>query len=238
MTSLTRIAYGSRVRRHGRSRRAPAYQRSSALRIASRSLAAAVTDRCLPVRADEARRRAGIARRPAIVKGMTASTESTGLSDIETRADCERLVRTVYARAFEDPIIRYLFVDVARLPLRRRAPPRPRSARPADRLLLGDDPARRALLRRRRVPPPRGAAPQVPAARRALRALARALARHRRRPLRRRAGRSRQGARRARRAGLPRAPAVHALRGRRRSRRGRPARHAAPRRRAGGPLTV
>src|ERR671939_257831 len=39
MTSLTRMAYGSRVARHGRSRRTAAYQRSSAPRRASRSAA-------------------------------------------------------------------------------------------------------------------------------------------------------------------------------------------------------
>src|SRR5215218_8047726 len=42
--------------------------------------------------------------------------------DIEDRADCERLVRTFYARAFEDPVIGYLFVDVARLDLEAHVP--------------------------------------------------------------------------------------------------------------------
>ena len=45
-----------------------------------------------------------------------------------------------------------------RLDLHRHRPARPRGARAADRLLLGDDPARRADLPRRRVPPPRRAA--------------------------------------------------------------------------------
>jgi hemoglobin len=42
--------------------------------------------------------------------------------DIEDRADCERLVRTFYARALDDPIIGYLFTDVARLDLESHVP--------------------------------------------------------------------------------------------------------------------
>ena len=42
--------------------------------------------------------------------------------DIETRADCERLVRAFYGRAFADPIIGFLFVDVARLDLEAHVP--------------------------------------------------------------------------------------------------------------------
>ncbi len=42
--------------------------------------------------------------------------------DIETRDDCERLVRAFYGRAFEDPIIGFLFVDVARLDLEAHVP--------------------------------------------------------------------------------------------------------------------
>ncbi len=37
--------------------------------------------------------------------------------DIATRADCERLVRAFYERALSDPIIGFLFTDVARLDL-------------------------------------------------------------------------------------------------------------------------
>ncbi len=44
------------------------------------------------------------------------------LSDIETRADCERLVRAFYARALEDPIIGWIFVDVAKLDLEAHVP--------------------------------------------------------------------------------------------------------------------
>jgi hemoglobin len=42
--------------------------------------------------------------------------------DIATRADCERLVRAFYARAFEDAMIGYLFTDVARLDLEAHVP--------------------------------------------------------------------------------------------------------------------
>jgi hemoglobin len=44
------------------------------------------------------------------------------LRDIETRADCERLVRTFYGRALEDPVIGFLFTDVARLDLEAHVP--------------------------------------------------------------------------------------------------------------------
>ena len=44
------------------------------------------------------------------------------LPDIETRADCERLVRAFYGRALEDPIIGWLFTDVARLDLEAHVP--------------------------------------------------------------------------------------------------------------------
>jgi hemoglobin len=44
------------------------------------------------------------------------------LHDIETRADCERLVRAFYGRALTDPIIGYIFTDVARLDLEAHVP--------------------------------------------------------------------------------------------------------------------
>ena len=44
------------------------------------------------------------------------------LHDIETREDCERLVRAFYGRALEDPIIGWLFVDVAKLDLEAHVP--------------------------------------------------------------------------------------------------------------------
>ena len=43
-------------------------------------------------------------------------------SDIATRADCESLVRSFYARALEDPIIGWIFVDVAGLDLEAHVP--------------------------------------------------------------------------------------------------------------------
>jgi hemoglobin len=42
--------------------------------------------------------------------------------DIESRADCELLVRTFYGRALHDPIIGWIFVDVARLDLEAHVP--------------------------------------------------------------------------------------------------------------------
>ena len=44
------------------------------------------------------------------------------LRDIETRADCERLVRAFYGRALVDPIIGFIFVDVAKLDLEAHVP--------------------------------------------------------------------------------------------------------------------
>ncbi|HEU4658432.1 MAG TPA: group III truncated hemoglobin [Capillimicrobium sp.] len=42
--------------------------------------------------------------------------------DIESREDCERLVRAFYGRALEDPIIGFLFTDVAKLDLEEHVP--------------------------------------------------------------------------------------------------------------------
>jgi hemoglobin len=42
--------------------------------------------------------------------------------DIETRADCERLVRALYSRALEDPVIGFIFTDVAKLDLEAHVP--------------------------------------------------------------------------------------------------------------------
>jgi hemoglobin len=46
----------------------------------------------------------------------------TELRDIEDRADCERLVREFYGRALTDPIIGWIFVDVAKLDLEAHVP--------------------------------------------------------------------------------------------------------------------
>ncbi len=43
-------------------------------------------------------------------------------TDIEDRADCERLVRDFYGRALVDPVIGWLFVDVAHLDLEAHVP--------------------------------------------------------------------------------------------------------------------
>lgn len=44
------------------------------------------------------------------------------VGDISDRADCERLVRAFYGRALTDPIIGYLFTDVAHLDLEAHVP--------------------------------------------------------------------------------------------------------------------
>jgi hemoglobin len=43
-------------------------------------------------------------------------------SDIENRADCEQLVRAFYGRALSDPIIGWIFVDVAKLDVEAHVP--------------------------------------------------------------------------------------------------------------------
>ena len=52
-------------------------------------------------------------------RGRAAARDS---NDIETRAECERLVRTFYGRALNDPIIGFIFVDVAKLDLEAHVP--------------------------------------------------------------------------------------------------------------------
>jgi hemoglobin len=42
--------------------------------------------------------------------------------DIVDRADCERLVRAFYGRALTDPVIGFLFTDVAHLDLEAHVP--------------------------------------------------------------------------------------------------------------------
>src|ERR1700753_2282852 len=46
----------------------------------------------------------------------------SGGHDIETRDDCERLVRAFYGRALTDPVIGWLFTDVAHLDLEAHLP--------------------------------------------------------------------------------------------------------------------
>ena len=43
-------------------------------------------------------------------------------ADIDTRGDCERLVRAFYGRALEDPLIGWIFTDVAKLDLEAHVP--------------------------------------------------------------------------------------------------------------------
>jgi hemoglobin len=47
---------------------------------------------------------------------------STSRPDIANRSDCERVVRAFYARALADPIIGFIFVDVAQLDLEAHVP--------------------------------------------------------------------------------------------------------------------
>jgi hemoglobin len=42
--------------------------------------------------------------------------------DIQTREDCERLVRAFYGRALTDPVLGFIFVDVAKLELEEHVP--------------------------------------------------------------------------------------------------------------------
>ena len=49
-------------------------------------------------------------------------TTAAPLHDIETREDCERLVRAFYERALVDPTIGFLFTDVAHLDLEKHIP--------------------------------------------------------------------------------------------------------------------
>jgi hemoglobin len=43
-------------------------------------------------------------------------------ADIEERSDCERLVRAFYERALADPVIGWIFVDVAKLDIEAHVP--------------------------------------------------------------------------------------------------------------------
>lgn len=50
------------------------------------------------------------------------STPAPDLRDIETREDCERLVRRFYTHVLDDPIIGFLFTDIARIDLEEHLP--------------------------------------------------------------------------------------------------------------------
>jgi hemoglobin len=49
-------------------------------------------------------------------------TASADVGDIQDRADCERLVRAFYGRALVDPLIGWIFQDVAKLDLEKHVP--------------------------------------------------------------------------------------------------------------------
>jgi hemoglobin len=49
-------------------------------------------------------------------------SEHDARHDIQDRADCERLVRAFYGKALEDPIIGFIFTDVAKLDLEAHVP--------------------------------------------------------------------------------------------------------------------
>jgi hemoglobin len=44
------------------------------------------------------------------------------VGDIEDRGDCERLVRAFYGRALDDPVIGWIFVDIAKLDVEAHVP--------------------------------------------------------------------------------------------------------------------
>ena len=46
----------------------------------------------------------------------------SAIGDIDSRSDCERLVRAFYSRALEDPVIGWIFVDVAKLDVEAHVP--------------------------------------------------------------------------------------------------------------------
>jgi len=49
-------------------------------------------------------------------------TSAAIIRDIEDRADCERLVRAFYGRALVDPLIGWIFVDIAKLDVEAHLP--------------------------------------------------------------------------------------------------------------------
>jgi hemoglobin len=51
---------------------------------------------------------------------MSASADQ--LDDIEDRSDCERLVRAFYTRALVDPVIGWIFTDIAKLDVEAHVP--------------------------------------------------------------------------------------------------------------------
>lgn len=60
-------------------------------------------------------------RAPILEQRAQVPTDQTR-HDIETRSDCELLVRAFYGRALVDPVIGFLFSDVAKLDLEAHVP--------------------------------------------------------------------------------------------------------------------
>jgi hemoglobin len=58
-------------------------------------------------------------KEPANSEGVSVQPDR---HDIETREDCERLVRAFYSRALTDPLIGHIFTDVAKLDLDEHVP--------------------------------------------------------------------------------------------------------------------
>jgi hemoglobin len=58
----------------------------------------------------------------AMVVALSWCTVHAELADISSRSDCERLVRAFYGRALTDPVIGWIFVDVAHLDLEAHVP--------------------------------------------------------------------------------------------------------------------
>lgn len=54
--------------------------------------------------------------------GLVSCLSVTPTADIETRADCEKLVRAFYGRAMSDQEIGWLFTDIAKLDLEAHVP--------------------------------------------------------------------------------------------------------------------
>ena len=120
-----------------------------------------------------------------------------GLRDIESRADCERLVRAFYGRALEDPIIGFIFVDVAKLDLEAHVP---RITSFWETILLGAQSYGGGAFR------PHAELHAKVRCARALRAVAEPLVRHGRRAVRRRPRRAGQDACASGGPGVPRTP--------------------------------
>src|SRR4051794_19180044 len=64
----------------------------------------------------------GFSERAQSIRVRTRPSLLDVLHDIEDRADCERLVRAFYGRALEDPLIGWIFTDVAKLDLEAHVP--------------------------------------------------------------------------------------------------------------------